>query len=178
MGLDMYLDVKHHVSKYQDIEKAIAVRKLFNIPPSGNLESVDVSFEVAYWRKANHIHKWFIDNCADGKDDCSAVFVSRDKLRELLGIVRQVLGSTELVPAKVVNGYSFGADGVRNAVLEDGHIMADASVAVDLLPCESGFFFGSTSYDQWYWSDLKYTEEVLAKVLKYEDCSFEYRASW
>jgi len=26
--------------------------------------------EVAYWRKANHIHKWFVDNIQDGVDDC------------------------------------------------------------------------------------------------------------
>ena len=26
--------------------------------------------EVGYWRKANAIHKWFVDNVQDGNDDC------------------------------------------------------------------------------------------------------------
>lgn len=26
--------------------------------------------EVGYWRKANAIHKWFVDNVQDGEDDC------------------------------------------------------------------------------------------------------------
>lgn len=32
----------------------------------------DFVHEVAYWRKANAIHKWFVDNVQDGEDDCQA----------------------------------------------------------------------------------------------------------
>ena len=29
-----------------------------------------IRLEAGYWRKANHIHKWIVDNLQDGKDDC------------------------------------------------------------------------------------------------------------
>lgn len=36
----------------------------------------------------------------------------------------------------------------------------------ELLPTQSGFFFGSTDYDSWYYSDVKDTIKKLKKVLK------------
>jgi hypothetical protein len=52
-----------------------------------------------------------------------------------------------------------------------------ASVA---LPTASGFFFGSTEYDEWYWSDLEYTAKELDRVLANakESDDFFYQASW
>lgn len=29
--------------------------------------------EIGYWRKANHIHKWFVDCVQDGEDDCEKI---------------------------------------------------------------------------------------------------------
>lgn len=49
------------------------------------------------------------------------------------------------------------------------------------LPPSSGFFFGSTEIDEWYWSDLEYTAKELDRVLvdTFErDISFIYQASW
>ena len=39
--------------------------------------------EVMYWRKANAIHKWFVDNVQGGEDDCREYPVSNDQLIEL-----------------------------------------------------------------------------------------------
>jgi hypothetical protein len=52
-----------------------------------------------------------------------------------------------------------------------------ASIA---LPTESGFFFGNTEYDQWYWSDLEYTARELDRVLANtrDTDDFYYQASW
>lgn len=50
-----------------------------------------------------------------------------------------------------------------------------------LLPPTSGFFFGSTEVDDWYWHDLEYTRDLLTKILGNEslkDCDFIYQASW
>lgn len=33
--------------------------------------------------------------------------------------------------------------------------LGDEDYAIEHLPTQSGFFFGSTDYDEWYWSDLK-----------------------
>lgn len=43
-------------------------------------------------------------------------------------------------------------------------VLADHSLAEKLLPTQSGFFFGSTDYDEWYFKDV---EEVLEKFTKY-----------
>lgn len=51
----------------------------------------------------------------------------------------------------------------------------------NLLPPTSGFFFGSTDVDEWYWQDLEYTRDLLTKILSDEslkDCDFVYQASW
>ena len=42
-----------------------------------------VEEEVMYWRKANHIHAWFVKNVQDGIDNCAEYYVSPDNLREL-----------------------------------------------------------------------------------------------
>jgi len=48
-------------------------------------------------------------------------------------------------------------------------VLADHTLAETLLPTQSGFFFGSLSYDNWYFEDLKYTVDVLEAVLKVLD---------
>ena len=51
--------------------------------------------------------------------------------------------------------------------------------AEELLPTTSGFFFGHTEYDKYYFSDLKETSDVLEKIIKYypED-EYIYQSSW
>ena len=51
------------------------------------------------------------------------------------------------------------------------------------LPTASGFFFGSTEYDEWYWEDLEYTAKELDRVLmdtfeQWQSVDFIYQASW
>ena len=45
---------------------------------------------------------------------------------------------------------------------------------------ESGFFFGSTDYDEYYWEDLENTKTMLTDILAEpeDDAEFIYRASW
>ena len=45
-------------------------------------------------------------------------------------------------------------------------ILADHSLAEELLPTQSGFFFGSTDYDDWYFSDVKSCLKQMTKLLK------------
>ena len=42
--------------------------------------------EVAYWRKANAIHRWFVNNVQDGIDECQETIVTRNQLFTLLQI--------------------------------------------------------------------------------------------
>ena len=42
-------------------------------------------------------------------------------------------------------------------------VLDDNSLAEELLPTRSGFFFGSTDYDEWYFEDIKYHGTLLIK---------------
>jgi len=44
-------------------------------------------------------------------------------------------------------------------------VLADHSKAQELLPTQSGFFFGSTDYDEWYFNDVKDCLEQMKKFL-------------
>ncbi len=65
----------------------------------------------------------------------------------------------------------------------DGRYIKDPKLAQELLPTTSGFFFGSTDYDEYYIADLTHTVEVLeklaARVTTEDDrASYSYNASW
>jgi len=184
MGLDQYLEAKKSLyPKYtgngnKDTKEMVQIRKLFpEMYKCGNIDYIRISFQVGYWRKANQIHKWFVDNCQDGKDDCGSYWVSRDKLEELLRIVNKVLDSTKLKEGKVTNGYTY-ENGKEKANIVDGKVMVDTSVAQEYLPCQEGFFFGETEYDEWYYRDLVETKKILKKALSDKEGDYYYSSSW
>lgn len=59
-------------------------------------------------------------------------------------------------------------------------VLQDPSKAPELLPTLSGFFFGGTEYDEWYFNDLKETINIIDKALGSvsEEDTFVYRSSW
>ncbi len=58
-------------------------------------------------------------------------------------------------------------------------VLKNKELANILLPTNSGFFFGSTEYDEWYFEDLEYTVEKLDELLKEEKYNwFKYQSSW
>jgi hypothetical protein len=133
--------------------------------------------EVAYWRKANAIHRRFVDNVQDGNDDCGKYRVSRDQLSQLRDDCRKVLAASTLIDAKIINGVRY-ENGNEVPILEDGKTINDAGVAKEILPTQAGFFFGSTDYDQYYYDDLVHTRDVLDEVLAEPGDEFQYQSSW
>ena len=170
MGLDMYLECSVYVgSKWHHIKtKDIIISKKHksfiqefddfkevNKYPVDNISTI--SYEVAYWRKANQIHKWFVDNVQQGKDDGERYYVGRDKVEELKNLCAELLKDK------------------------------DKDKALKLLPPQSGFFFGATSEEEdedfweYYWGDLEDTVNQLEEALKFGDKyngTFYYQASW
>ena len=131
----------------EDAEIAAAIRAA--IPEIGQRRPNYVTIEAMYWRKANAIHKWFVDNVQDGEDDCGHYSVGRTQLAELRDLCQQVLDNPEQASA--------------------------------LLPTQSGFFFGGTDYDSWYFNDLKTTVEGLTTLLNdtgLEKWDLYYHSSW
>jgi len=145
MGLDMYLSKKTFIGANYDHRKVSG-----KIEIKINGEPVDIDFKkvteivesVGYWRKANQIHNWFVENVQDGKDDCGEYYVSYEQLMELKNLCKEVLKTKD----------------------------------TDLLPPTSGFFFGSTDTDEYYFQDLRDTVKILDNIKKSD--GYHYQASW
>jgi len=75
------------------------------------LDTATLQVQVAYWRKANQIHKWFVDHVQDGNDNCEEYRVTRDQLQLLLDNCKLVLMNKEeaktLLPRQ--EGFFFGS---------------------------------------------------------------------
>ena len=138
--------------------------------------------EVGYWRKANHIHRWFVDTIQDGEDDCCYHReVDEDDIRELLDLCEVVLASCELVDGQVFSGYRYDENNTRIPIMDSGKTVEDSCAAEMLLPTQSGFFFGGTDYDEWYVEDIKHTIEIIKNVLETTDFETQmlyYVSSW
>lgn len=165
--LNFYSDYYHvHYSSW-DTEK--------EYPWTGIME------QVGYWRKANQIHNWFVENIQDGVDDCGYHREVREQdILDLLNTCQEVLDSCELVEGEVCNGYKY-EDGVRVPIMEMGKYVKDSGVAEKLLPSTSGFFFGNTEYNEWYVEDIEDTIHILQKILDTTDFETQmlyYCSSW
>lgn len=60
-------------------------------------------------------------------------------------------------------------------------VLANAAIAKKLLPTRSGFFFGSTEYNEFYLNDLRDTVKQLRAVLDnecFKGWEFFYQSSW
>jgi len=149
MGLDSYLYKKTYLYKGENVNPEYKAEISLKIGGK-EIDTSKITYvveEAAYWRKANQIHRWFVENVQHGNDDGGSYYVSRDELEELLGICKEVI--------------------------------ADPSKAEDLLPTQSGFFFGPTAYDDYYLGDVENTIHQLEEVLSDEKSDeFEYYASW
>lgn len=144
MGLDMYL-----------------TKKIVKTVEKGNEEHIYVDqADVMYWRKANAIHKWFVDNVQNGIDDCKQYEVSIEQLKELIELCKKISEKQ------------------------------NQEIASVLLPTQDGFFFGGTDYDAYYFDEIKRTyEELEQKILGVEIFGIErpdeelkthyyYQSSW
>ena len=54
----------------------------------------------------------------------------------------------------------------------------DIKKAEELLPTASGFFFGSTKYDDWYFENVNETIPIIEKAISYHDSDIYYQSSW
>jgi hypothetical protein len=85
------------------------------------MEVREVTFEAMYWRKANAIHRWFVDNIQDGVDNCAEYYVDIKYLTELRDLCKRVLEdpekAMELLPPK--SGFFFGSAVIDEFFIDD-----------------------------------------------------------
>lgn len=150
MGLDMYLRVRklHPYFPGESFDNAYGTHWKLS----------ESTYTVIEWRKANAVHKWFVDNVQDGKDDCGRYHVSVEHLKNL-------------------------RSDCRNAMLS--YDEGDIEDAATWMPSQSGFFFGPTDYDEWYREDLKRTFDACNNLIRTIESphrkdflSVEYESSW
>lgn len=121
MGLDMYLYLRKYEScskwSTKDFEKKKKefypeeLKELGDNIAKNNFMTKHTEYQVAYWRKANQIHSYFVENCADGEDDCRPVYVGLRKLKELVSLCREVIENPkkaeDILPTQ--DGFFFGS---------------------------------------------------------------------
>lgn len=171
MGLDMYaarkIDVKQwdHQSKDERYTVQIARGgKAVSGIQSDRISGVEE--DRMYWRKANHIHGWFVDNVQDGQDDCKEYQVDDDRLRALLVTCQKVIEASKLVDGMVYMGEEWDSKKQAWATLrEPGKLIEDPTVAKALLPTRKGFFFGCYEYDEDYLNQVIRTKDWAYRML-------------
>jgi len=162
MGLDMYLTGKQYVSNYdhnpKDVQLQMMLKTVLKKWNMGNdKKQIDypvqyIEFQIMQWRKANQIHKWFVDNVQDGEDDCREYYVDEEQCKELLRLCNIVIDNR-----------------------------GNLKKTQETLPPQSGFFFGSTEVDEYYYEDIKETAIALKAVLDsdlHANLEIYYSSSW
>jgi len=135
MGLDMYL---YRRCKYREGDDE------FNKLVEENKD------EVKYWRKANQIRNWFVNNTdLNETDNCKHIVLTKETLEKLRDDCRYVL--------------------------------AHKDKASEIMPTSSGFFFGTTDYDDWYFMQLEDTAksiDLIINITNFDKEVIEYFEWW
>lgn len=110
--------------------------------------------EVHYWRKANSIHNWILKETGTPSD-----FNAGD------------------------NGIELTKDMLIKFVEQAETVLRDRSdeTSERLIPSCSGFFFGNTAYDEWYYKDIEDTAEKFKQLIStfdFESYELVYSCWW
>lgn len=165
MGLDMYLYRKNYVQNWShtlpEERHIITIKKGENVREDIKPERIAyITEQVAYWRKFNALHSWFVEKCGGGVDECQEIHISRQDLQDLLYTLNMVMAAIE---------------GEDNDKIQE------------LLPPVGGFFFGSTDIDKYYKQKVEDTIQIIEGLINEEsddeeainvDGYFFYQASW
>lgn len=108
MGLDMYLRGERYLWYTEDELKDTVGQCFPELPEGASIKQVEA--EIGYWRKANAVHKWFVDNVQGGVDECQKTFVSREQIQQLRDICQKVIDNPDLAPSLLPtqSGFFFG----------------------------------------------------------------------
>jgi len=100
-------------------------------------------------------------------DDCGEYRVELNDLIKLKKACNTILSSIEVKHGVIQNGASMKAgESEMTPNFEVGKMIMNEDICEELLPTQSGFFFGSTNYDEWYINDLKDTIQVIENLEK------------
>ena len=119
-----------------------------------NFKSVqtETSYQIGYFRKFNALHSYIVKTFADGIDNCQDIILYKEDVEQIKKVLDEVLNAHQQVEK-----------------------------AKELLPTQSGFFFGGTDYDEFYFEDVKDAADLMQSFLDnfdFESYQLVYQASW
>lgn len=157
MGLDSYIfrtkKDRPHFENYSD---------------TSSDEFYEYVDELWYARKANALHRWFVDNVQEGEDDCRVALISEEKLEKLEAILDKIVGYWD----------STGSQGLS----DDDRIEKIKDKCAKILPVRKGFFFGDYGYDYYFYMwpilDLRKNIKYLLNNGDIKKYNYYYNSSW
>ena len=166
MGLDQYFYEKRYLrmkstkTAEEDDRPSVRVEEYTDIAGKKHDAEIvkgvsSIIREAGYFRKANEIQAFIESKYAEdfgGDINCKDVYLTKDVIMELYDICKELLAIK-------------GKKKFEKA-------------AAEKLPTRSGFFFGSTEYDEYYREDLKRYVEMVDKMELDNDYVDYYYHCW
>ena len=164
MGLDMYFYARKTTyksfSKWDNSGRANEVNYPEDLKTFSdyiydrNFKSVqtETSYQIGYFRKFNALHSYIVKTFANGIDNCQDIILYKEDVEQIKKVLDEVLNAHQQVEK-----------------------------AKELLPTQSGFFFGGTDYDEFYFEDVKDAADLMQSFLDnfdFENYQLVYQASW
>lgn len=106
--------------------------------------------DIGYFRKVNFLMEFFAYT-----GNCEFKEISKEELEDLKERCKEI---SSIKPSKIVHERMKDGSKTERTVYSE----EDIQKCEELLPTQSGFFYGSTEYDEWYFRDV---DEVYKWVL-------------
>ena len=177
MGLDMYLEEAVYIGaeyEHNGITGTIDITASTGTERERKID-IDLSrvteilLRVASWRKANQIHHWITKDW----DDDTQGEISGEKLMELVNVCKKIIVSLEKQTKVDIEMQDYW-DNKKTITV---NTWPNTDLALELLPPQEGFFFGTYIIDDWYLANLKDTVEMLDGKVD-ENTYYKYTGSY
>ena len=156
MGLDMYLTGKRYMNKLfreEDEQKQTAIQQLFP----------ELADKKGRWGDASPVKQVEIE---------AGYWRKANQIHDWF--VKNVQGGEDKCRPHYVSREQLEE---LKALCQE--VLDNRERASELLPTASGFFFGGTDYDEYYFKDLENTVKIVDDCLALpKEWEFEYRSSW
>ena len=161
MGLDMYLTATEYISRFDYSEKpdggidrkenALFEKIVSDFEMADKIDEhgfagLEIEFPMGYWRKANQIHQWFVDNIGEGEDNCQKMFVPKSALETLkstcLEVIADIDKANDLLPTS--SGCFFGSTEIDQYYIQ--HLLDTIKIIDRCLSSQHDYFTYQASW--------------------------------
>jgi hypothetical protein len=126
MGLDMYLSARRYLWSDDDKVLSKKISDMIDVDVDedrgingSTLRVKGIEIDAMYWRKANAVHGWFVENVQEDEDDCGEYHVERSQLEDLIRECEQALTSRDSKNLQPKSGFFFGSTDINEGYWSD-----------------------------------------------------------